>query len=352
INSVPIRLIEQATQFIHISPGSEDAAVLAVAGNSEGVLARKMGVDPEVLNDLRQTIADTRGDLVVMFGGELSAAAQAVVAQLPHTLNAEGGRVLLHPLPLYNNSIGAHDMGLMNGARNATEMLKAAGQEIRAMYVAGSFLRRQLVEGGDGLGKLDFLVVQELFETATTAFADVVLPAASFAEIDGTFTNNDGLVQRLRQSISPLHQAKADWMITAQLATELGVDFGFQMSASAVFNEIAERVPAYSRLRYPLLKNESNPVQVKHAIAERRDLSAAIGAIRQAVEALPESSEKTEVTPEVGHRLFRVGTMTDKVPQFHLLAAGNPRPKTVEISPLYQITVDENLRQEAVAAGD
>ncbi len=114
-------------------------------------------------------------------------------------------------------------------------MLDAAGESIRAIYLAGSFLPEQLRGREEALGKLDFLVVQELFETDTTAFADVVLPAASFAEIDGTFTNNDGFVQRVRQSIPPVNQAKSDWMITAQLAAELGMDFGFEMSASAVF---------------------------------------------------------------------------------------------------------------------
>ena len=103
-----------------------------------------------------------------------------------------------------------------------------AGDSIRALYVAGSFLPEQLEGREDALSKLDFLVVQELFENDTTAFADVVFPAASFAEVDGTFTNNDGFVQRVRQSIPPVHQAKPDWMITAQLAKELGVDFGFR----------------------------------------------------------------------------------------------------------------------------
>ena len=107
-------------------------------------------------------------------------------------------------------------------------------------------------------------MVQELFENETTATADVVLPAASYAEQDGTFTNNDGLVQRVRQSIPPLHQSKPDWMIISQLAKELGLDFGYQMSASAVFKEIGEKVPAYSGMRYPLLKDETNPIQAKY----------------------------------------------------------------------------------------
>ncbi len=337
INDTPIRLIEQAAQFIHVRPGTEDAAVLALVNNSNDTLAaQKLGIEANELQTLRETIAATEGDLVIMFAADLSAAAQTVLTQLPYALRAEARRVLLHPLPLYNNSVGVHDMGLMNGAMNAKQMLDAAGETIRALYLAGSFLPE--VHGrADALGKLDFLVVQELFETETTGFADVVLPAASFAETDGTFTNNDGFVQRVRQSIPPVNQSKADWMITAQLAAELGMDFGFEMSASAVFREIAERVPAYAGLRYPLLKDESNPVQAKYRIADQRDLSPELNTLREHVQALPDSGEKRTVTPQVGHELFKIGTLTDKVPQFHLLAAGNPRPETVRVSPLYQI---------------
>jgi NADH-quinone oxidoreductase subunit G len=340
INSTPIRLVEQAAQFIHIRPGTEEAAVLALASNSNDALTvQKLDIQANELQSLRETIAKTEGDLVIMFACELSAAAQAVVAQLPYALRGDndGRRVLLHPLPLYNNSIGAHDMGLMNGAMSVTQMLDGAGDTIRAIYLAGSFLPEQLQGHEGALGRLDFLVVQELFETATTAFADVVLPAASFAEIDGSYTNNDGFVQRVRQSIPPVHQSKSDWMITAQLALELGMDFKFELSASAVFREIAERVPAYAGLRYPVLKDESNPVQAKYTIAEQRDLSSELTALREAVQALPETADKLTVTPKVGHELFKIGTLTDKVPQFHLLAAGNPQPETVRVSPLYQI---------------
>ena len=353
INSIPIRLAEQASRFIHIRPFSEDAAVLALADKSNDVLAaRKMGVETTELDSLRQIIADAKGDLLLMFGAELSAEGLAIVAQLPYALAGEGRRVLLHPLPLFNNSIGAHDMGMMGGAMSATQILDAAGNTIRAMYVAGSFLPQHLQGREKTLRKLDFLVVQELFETETTAFADVVLPAASFAEVDGTFTNNDGLVQRIRQSIPAVHQSKPDWLITAQLAAELGADFGFQMSASAVFKEIAERIPAYSGLRYPLLKDEATPVQVKHSIVEQRDLSAALNTLRQTVEVLDETVDKIKQTPDIGHELFKIGTLTDKVPQFHLLASGNPRPETVRVSPLYQITVDASVREEAALAGD
>lgn len=350
VNAVPIRLVEQSAQFIHIRPGSENALALTLANDFyDGLAAQKMGIEASELQTLRQTIAETQGDVVIMFGGEMNAEAQAVIAQLPYAFSGEGRRVLLHPLPLYNNSVGAHDMGMDRGALNATEMLDATGEIIRGMYVAGSFLPEQLARREDACSRLDFLVVQELFQTETTAFADVVLPAASFAEIDGTYTNNDGFVQRVRQSIPPVNQSKSDWMITAQLAAELGMDFKFEMSASAVFNEIAERIPAYAGLRYPVLKDESNPIQAKYPIVEQRDLATELIALRQSVQHLPDNGEKLTGIPKVGHELFKIGTLTDKVGQFHLLASGNPRPETVRVSPLYQITVNADLRQEVNA---
>lgn len=348
INSTPIRLREQAAQFVHIRPGTEDAAVLALSDNSDDELAaRKLGVEAKELDSVRQAIAETAGDVVVMFGGEISAEAQAVIAQLPFNLAGEGRRVQLHPLPLFNNSVGAHDM--MSGAKELDELLNGAGETIHALYVAGSFLPGHVRDREEQFSQLDFVIVQELFETDTTEYADIVLPAASFAEIDGTFTNNDGFVQRVRKSIEPVNHSRADWMITAQLAQELGIDFGFDASTSAVFREIAERLTPYAELRYPLLKDESQPVQVKHRIAPKKDLSNEVEAIRRTIKELSDDGEKIGETPPVGHELFRLGTLTNKVPQFHLLAAGNPTPETFAISPLYQITIDGKLKEPAVA---
>jgi anaerobic selenocysteine-containing dehydrogenase len=266
-------------------------------------------------------------------------------------LATEMRKFLLHPLPLYNNSIGVHDSGLMQGAMTASQMVMNVGGNLHALYIAGSFLPEHLRGNEEKLASLDFVVVQELFETETTAYADVVFPAASFAESDGTFTNNDGFVQRVRASIPPVHQSRQDWMITSGLAQTMGVDFNFQMAATAVFREIAERVPAYAGLRYPLLKDESKPVQAKHTLAGKRDIAGDLEGLRITVESLTETGDKITQTPEVGHELFKPGTLTGRVPQFNLLAAGNPKPESVLVSPLYQITIDSNLsRDEAVAA--
>src|SRR4030095_16132283 len=85
INSVPIRLREQASQFIHVRRGTENAAVLALAGSADDALAaRKMGVETTQLETLRQTISENQGDVANMFRGALSAEAQAVIAQAPY----------------------------------------------------------------------------------------------------------------------------------------------------------------------------------------------------------------------------------------------------------------------------
>lgn len=350
INSVPIRLREQASQFIHIRPGTEDAAVLAFAtDNGDELAARKMGIDAKEIANARAAINQTEGDVVIMFGGEVSAASQALIAQTPHGFAGNSPRVLLHPLPLFNNSVGAHDVS--GNAKSFTELLGESGKSIRAMVVAGAPLLPNVSGDSDrGLVNLDFMVLFELFVTSVSEYADVVFPAASFAEVDGTFTNNDGFVQRVRKSIDPVHQSLPDWMIVARLAHELGVDFEFERSASSVFREISERVPAYAGLRYPLLKDESNPVQAKYAIVPHRDLSSEIETVRRHVEAMSDDGEKTNETPAVGHELFKLGTLTDKVPQFRLLAAGNPTPETFAISPLYQITIDEDLKRAPAVA--
>ena len=141
-------------------------------------------------------------------------------------------------------------------------------------------------------------------------------------------------------------------MITAALASALNADFGFQMSASAVFRELTERIPAYAGLRYPLLKDESQPVQVKHQLAGRRDVTGALAELRQSMRAASVGGAKAQETPKVGHELFKPGTLTSKTPQFPLLYAGNPKPPTVLVSPLYQINVDASLRRAEAVAGD
>jgi NADH-quinone oxidoreductase subunit G len=339
VNDTPIRLTAQAEQFIHVNKNSYDAFALAFADASNKNLTKKLGIEPTGIDDLLKTIGETEGDFVIMFGGDLSPEAQAVLANAAGNFASDNRRVLLHPLPLFNNSVGANDM--MAGKKSLDEVLKNS----KALLIGGSLQE----ENAALLANKDFVVVQELFETATTEFADVVLPAASFAEMDGTYTNNTGFVQRIRQAVEPVYQSKADWIITSLIAREMGADFGYNFSATMVFKAIADSVPAYEGLRYPHLKDESRPVQVKHQISAKKDLSKEIEVLKANVEKLPDEAEKNTVTPPVGHKLHRVTTMTGKTAQFHLLAHGNPKPENLLVSPLVQFNLDGTPRVKELA---
>jgi NADH dehydrogenase/NADH:ubiquinone oxidoreductase subunit G len=303
-----------------------------------------MGVDAAEIDAARKTIFETQGDMIIMFGGDLRADAQAIIAANAASLAGDGRRVLLHPLAKYNNSVGAFDMTA--GRKSLDEVVKNS----RGLLIGGS------LQNADVLAGKDFVVVQELFLTETCEHADVIFPAASFAEVDGTFTNNAGNVQRVRKAIEPLNQSKPDWMIAALIAREMGAEIAPDWSPSAILRSIADSVPAYDGLRYPSLKDESNPVQAKYEIKAKTDVSANVKALKDAVEKMS-AGEKNNLTPKVGHKLHRLTTMTSKTAQFHLLAHGNPKPENLLVSPLEQFELDgspkaNGAQAAAVGAGD
>ena len=85
-------------------------------------------------------------------------------------------------------------------------------------------------------------------------------------------------------------------------------------------------------------------------IAPQLDLSSEFEEVRRLVEAFPDEGDKLHATPSVGHELFKPGTLISKTPQIQLLAIGNPQPESFAISPLYQITIDENLKRAPAVA--
>jgi formate dehydrogenase alpha subunit len=119
--------------------------------------------------------------------------------------------------------------------------------KIKGMYIVGenpvlSFPNSRLIT--EILASLDFLVVQDMFLTETAKLANVVLPAASFAEKEGTFTNFEGSVQRVRKAIAPLGESLPDWEIILRLADKMGSPLPFS-SLQDVMDEIEELVPSY-----------------------------------------------------------------------------------------------------------
>ena len=109
----------------------------------------------------------------------------------------------------------------------------------------------------EAMEKADFMVVQDIFMTETAELADVVLPAAAFAEKDGTFTNTERRVQRVRKAIDPAGDAKPDWWIACELAKRLnGKGFDFS-SPSEIMDEMGSVMPAYKGISYSRLEKGS-----------------------------------------------------------------------------------------------
>jgi len=127
------------------------------------------------------------------------------------------------------------------------EMLEAAeGGRLRALWIQGEDPMQSDPDEAHvarALEALDFLVVQELFLTETARRAEVVLPAAGFLEQDGTFTNAERRVQRVRPAVAAPGEARADWRVVADAARALGLDWRYAGPAD-VFDEIARVAPA------------------------------------------------------------------------------------------------------------
>lgn len=107
----------------------------------------------------------------------------------------------------------------------------------------------------DSLASLEFFVVQDIFLSETAQLANVVLPAASFAEKDGTFTNTERRVQRVRKAIPPVGQSKADWEIVCEIATRMGKPGFAYTHPSQIMEEIASLTPSYAGISYERLEN-------------------------------------------------------------------------------------------------
>ncbi len=138
-----------------------------------------------------------------------------------------------------------------------TEVIPSIGEgKIKALYIVGenpALSDPDAAHAQELISQLDFLVVQDIFLTETAQLADVVLPGASFAEKDGTFTNTERRVQRVRKVIEPLGDSKADWWITCQIAQRMGKK-GFEFETpAAIMAEIAEVTPSYGGISYERL---------------------------------------------------------------------------------------------------
>jgi len=188
--------------------------------------------------------------------GDLAADLQAV-AIVTNNIDRPGAGV--GPLFEDANSLGARDMGLLPNALPGYQPVQDVGlsynemlssPDIRALFVMGANPMRHV---GQFPPELELLIVQDILLTETAQQADVVLPAVTFAEKDGSMTNVDHHVQAILHALRPLPGAKADWEILIALANHLGHKWNYA-SPQEILLEIASTNPFYVGLTWEGLR--------------------------------------------------------------------------------------------------
>jgi formate dehydrogenase major subunit len=245
------------------------------------------GVDPEVIREIARLWGEA-GAGIIFWGMGISQHttgtdnARCLIAMCSITGNVGRPGTGLHPLRGQNNVQGASDAGLIpmvfpdyqkvdnpelrakferawdreldpEPGLTVTEIVASALHGgVRGMYMVGEnpFLSDPNVNKvRKALAALEFLVVEDIFLTETAEFADVVLPAASYMEKEGTYTNTDRRVQLGRKVLDPPGQARPDWEIVQDLANRIGLPMDYA-SPREVFEELEALMPSYHGLSY------------------------------------------------------------------------------------------------------
>jgi formate dehydrogenase alpha subunit len=139
------------------------------------------------------------------------------------------------------------------GMKLTTMFPAAIAGEIKALYIMGE---NPVLTDPDGLhvrealSKLDFFVFQDIFMNETAAYAHVILPACSYAEKDGTFTNTERRVQRIRKAIEPLGDSREDGWIVSEIARRMGAKGFEDDTPSRIWDEIARLTPSFAGINY------------------------------------------------------------------------------------------------------
>jgi formate dehydrogenase alpha subunit len=213
------------------------------------------------------------------------------------------------------------------------EIVEAAHRkEIKGLYLVGEnpvLSDPDAQHVSESLEALDFLVVQDIFMTETAQLADVVLPSTTFAEKDGTFTNTDRSVQRVRKAIEPIGTSESDWWITCQIAQRMGAKGFDYEEPSQIMEEIARLTPSYGGISYERLENgriqwpcptKDHPgTPILHTEKFARGKGKFIPLEYKPPAELPDDEYPLLLTSERSLYHFHTGTMTRKVGGLNVL---------------------------------
>jgi len=253
--------------------------------------SRTCGLSQDILKEVAHMIAEANGVCILWamgvtqhsMGSDTSTAISNLLLITGNYMKTGSGA---YPLRGHNNVQGASDHGAMpnflpgyqsvddpevrsrfeagwnvqlpstKGLDNH-EMIEAIHEgKLKAMYLFGEEM--SLVDSnanfvGEGLSKLDFFVVQDIFFSATCRFADVVLPASPSLEKEGTFTSTERRIQRLYQVFEPFEGSRPDWQIIQEIANRLGATWQYR-HPSEIYREIASLTPLFAGVTYERLE--------------------------------------------------------------------------------------------------
>jgi NADH-quinone oxidoreductase chain G len=257
-----------------------------VADVNKDALTNFCGVDANAVDAAAKLLVESKSALIVY--GPLAARGEngeQVVNALTNLALLTGHYDRLAFVGLEANSQGARDMGVLpnrlpghqsaesvdarqrlermwnctlpkQAGKSYKQMLNSAGKETKALYIMGANPATERPGWAEGLDKLDFLVVQDLFLTETAQLADVVLPALGWSESDGTFTNLERRVQRAPKALrDPDSKAAPDWMILDHLAGRFGTNWSYA-NEKAITVEITKAAPIYSGLTWDAIGDQ------------------------------------------------------------------------------------------------
>ena len=312
LNAIMNVIVEEGLydqQYIEAYTENWEAEKAHLKNFSPEKMSEMCGVEASVLRDVARTFAGAQSAMIFWGMGVSQHIHGTDNSRCLISLALMSGQIGrpgtgLHPLRGQNNVQGASDAGLIpmflpdyqtvtdQGVRNSftsvwnsddfssekgltvTEIMDAVhDNRIKGMYILGenpAMSDPDVEHARDALAKLKHLVVQDIFITETANYADVILPAAAFAEKSGTVTNTNRQVQMARPAIVPPGEAKADWWIEVELAKRVGLDWKYT-DPSEVFAEMAinmrsldnitwSRLEADGAVTYPSL-SEKDPGQ-------------------------------------------------------------------------------------------
>jgi NADH-quinone oxidoreductase subunit G len=343
LTSRPTSLSDLAAARLHCMPGTVGQVA---AGLAAGVSNESADAQPaEAMAAARALLDGTRPVTVVLGRANLAESAR-YTADAVGALQRQVPGIRFLPALRRGNVLGALEMGLTAGflpggirrsgaklatwpfvpdfdGKDADGILRAAANgEIDTLVLLGSDPVNDYPDAAlikQAMERVTTVISVDAFVTASAAMADVILPAAIFGEVDGSFLNLEGRLSPLTAKVTPPGQAKADWMIAVELATTLGIDLGF-VTLAELRSELSQMAASFSTVNWAgLTTGDDGPV-----IELKRQWVLEFGEA-----AAPPLASSYGLRLVVDHKLWDLGTMVQQSPSL----AGLASPAVLQLNP-------------------